>query len=112
MKKLKSFTIIEGIVSMVLLSIVLSVTVLISFNLYKSFPAQHQQFMRSVLTQQMDSIIQSGSLDNLEYAQGGYYIEYQSEQAAELKNMRLAKGVISDSLGHVWETKKLFVHYE
>ena len=112
MKKLKSFTIIEGIVSMVLLSIVLSVTVLISFNLYRSFPAQHQQIMHSVLTQQMDSIIRLGSLDNIAYAQGAYQIEYKSEPATGLMNMMLARGEISDSLGNVWETKKLFVHYE
>lgn len=110
--KLKAFTLIEGIVSMVLLSILLSVAVLISFNLYKSIPRDHMHQMEKKLEMQLDSLIRVEVEDVVNYQMGQYSMQYEMTPSDQFKNMQIATAVISDTLGNEVTKQRLFLKYD
>lgn len=110
--RFSAFTLIEGIVSMVLLSLLLSIGVLTSFNLYKSLPRERELDMDSRMKIQLDSLIQLPVIEPVNYQSGAYEIVYQSEQSDKFQNMRLGSINIRDSLGLERSMQKLFLYYE
>ena len=110
--RLHAFTMIEGIVSMVILSIMLSVAILVSLNLYRSMPRYKVQHMQQRLQNQMDSLVAVPEVDGITYRLGEYELTYTTEVDRRFTNMRMAYGSLSDSLGNQVDHQQLFLSYE
>lgn len=103
---------IEGIISMIILSTLLSVGVIVSLNIYKSLPKYSVQQMKGVLGVQMDSLVGVPVVDDLVYPLGQYQMIYTTEKDGRFENIRVAKGVLIDSLGIEVSKQRLILAYE
>jgi hypothetical protein len=110
--KLKAFTLIEGIVSMVMLSLLLSVGGLISFNLYRSLPRNEEVRMQGMLSAKLDSLIELRTLQDVQFEKGSYYFDYSTEAWQNSPNLYVGELIISDTLGRKQEMHRIFVSYE
>lgn len=110
--KLEAFTIIEGIISMVILSLLLSVGGMISFNLYRSLPKNENVKMKGILTSQLDSLTDLGITESQKYVFGTYQIDFAVEEWNETERLYMATITLTDSLQRTETMERVFLSYE
>ena len=110
--KLRASTLVESIVAMLIVSIFLTLGGLVSFNLYKSIPRNDNLRMEVLAHQVLDSLVQSGVTDRIEFLVGDYGITYAATEWQTNSEVLLCQIVVRDTLGYEIFAEKLMPTYE
>ncbi|MFH6986035.1 hypothetical protein [Marinoscillum luteum] len=106
--RLKAYTIIEGIVSMVLLSILLSIAVIVSFNLYRSFPARRELALKNQVTQQLDSLVAIKQIRPLTFSKDHLSLSYEVRDFQGFDLIKIGSCIGQDSTGLKEQASTIF----
>lgn len=109
--RFQAYTLIEGLVSMVIIGLLLSIGGAISFNLYKSLPRNENLRMQGLLKHQMDSIEQLGTLKEMNFIYSGYLVDFEMETWNESEHLVLGRLTISDTLGNQEILERVLASY-
>lgn len=106
--KLPAYTIIEGIITMVILSILLSATVMISFNVYKSFPPATELWLQNQVDMKLDSLVRLKSTRLLLWEDAHVQYNYEISKFESFDNVYRATLDGADSLGEEYNQSTIF----
>ena len=103
-----AYTLIEGIVSMVILSLLLSISVLISFNLYRTLPAEKEISLENRAKRELDSLVNIHAVKSMTYRFDKYQVVYHVSDFEDMKNVKIATLAVTDSMENEKTKKKIF----
>ncbi|WP_421876523.1 hypothetical protein [Marinoscillum sp.] len=106
--KLAAYTLIEGIVTMVILSILLTAISIISFNVYRSYPSGSTLLLQNRVNASLDSMIQKKHMDLRLWSAGGIDYTYRTRKYDRFETIYRARLVGVDSLGKEYVTSGIF----
>ncbi|MEQ8580617.1 MAG: hypothetical protein RIC30_21720 [Marinoscillum sp.] len=106
--RLKAYTIIEGIVSMVLLSILLSVAVIVSFNLYRAFPAHRELELKNLVIHHLDSLVAMKHTRPLTFSADHLSLSYEVRDFQGFDHIMIASCMGQDSTGLKKQASTIF----
>ena len=98
--KLPAFTIVEGVVSMLILSIILSIGAIISFNLYRAFPPYRILTFESMAQLKMDSIMERGIIEAKQWSDRGISYSLDVNPFYDMEHVYVARLSVADSFGN------------
>ncbi len=110
--RFRAFTIIEGIVSMVILSLLLSISLLIAFNLYRSYPSYPQQTLESRSDLLIDSLANTEPDDPILYSTSLYDVRCILHDFYTFDRVKRLECTITDSLGRSVVRSRLILYEE
>lgn len=105
--RLHGFSIIEGIVAMVILSLLLTVASVVFVRYYQVFPAMGAQYLKVRTCHILDSMVQVHHADNQEIKVNGLMCSYQTFPLDEFTRFRRAVLTCQDTLGKSSECAEL-----
>ena len=97
--RLSAYTIIEGIVAMVILSILLTAIVLISFNVYRTFPSARSLMLQNQVRFTLDSMTDIRYNDLRIWSQSGIDYNYTANRFDQFDHVYRATLTGMDSVG-------------
>lgn len=111
MKRLPAFTLIEGIVAMVLLSLIFSTAVLVSFRLYQGLAPVHELQLDAWLQQQMDSVVLLPPSNRLAFGSGDLSCVCFTEPLDRFSQSSVLTCTATDSLGYSVSGQRIIHFY-
>lgn len=111
-KNLRAFTIVEGIVSMVILSLLLSVSLIIAFNVYKSFPSNPRHALETNLHFLLDSLAENKITEQGFINYRSYNVSVEVSPFYTFDQVSVLHCTITDSLGRTVSNSKLVLRDE
>gem|GEM_PF-4513657 len=96
--KFQAFTLVEGVVTMIILSLILSFTLVVGFNLLTSFPSQNELNSQFYMEQSLDSLLKVGQSEPVTYRYSNYDFSYSIERFYDLDSVWVARVIFTDSV--------------
>lgn len=106
---LKAFTLIETLVTLVILSIIFTLTTIIAFNYYRSIPAWSELKAENELKRMLDSLVISQRIENYQSTIGRMEFLYECHPSTYSEKVFIAHGILRDSSNQIEQQEILII---